>query len=91
VKELKEQGNTPKSFTTEYVHREPERVPESKEQRENHHMKNFNLNQIVNAVTTSNLFIKGGSTVLIVLSIVIVWQLMNHGNAALGAYMLIEK
>lgn len=54
-------------------------------------MKNFNLNQIVNAVTTSNLFIKGGSTVLIALSIVIVWQLMNHGNVALGAYMLIEK
>jgi len=54
-------------------------------------MKNFNLNQIVNAVTTSNLFIKGGSTVLLALSIVIVWQLMNHGNVALGAYMLIEK
>ena len=54
-------------------------------------MKSFNLNQIINSITTSNLFIKGGSTVLIVLSIVIVWQLMNHGNAALGAYMLIEK
>ena len=52
-------------------------------------MKSFN--QIINAVTTSNLFIKGGSVVLIGLSIVIVWQLMNHGNAALGAYMLIEK
>jgi len=54
-------------------------------------MKNFKLNQIINSITTSNLFIKGGSTVLIVLSIVIVWQLMNHGNVALGAYMLIEK
>jgi hypothetical protein len=54
-------------------------------------MKSFSLNQIINSITTSNLFIKGGSTVLIVLSIVIVWQLMNHGNIALGAYMLIEK
>ena len=54
-------------------------------------MKSFNMNQIINSITASNLFIKGGSTVLIVLSIVIVWQLMNHGNAALGAYMLIEK
>ncbi len=54
-------------------------------------MKSFNLNQIINSITTSNLFIKGGSTVLIALSIVIVWQLMHHGNAALGAYMLIEK
>ena len=54
-------------------------------------MKNFSLKQIVSSITTSNLFIKGGSTVLIALSIVIVWQLMNHGNAALGAYMLLEK
>lgn len=54
-------------------------------------MKSFSLNQIVNSITTSSLFIKGGSAVLIALSIVIVWQLMNHGNAALGAYMLIEK
>ncbi len=54
-------------------------------------MKNFNLSQIINSITASKLVIKGGSAVLIVLSIVIVWQLMNHGNIALGAYMLIEK
>lgn len=54
-------------------------------------MKNINFNQIINTVVTSNLFIKGGSAVLIALSIVIVWQLMHHGNIALGAYMLIEK
>jgi hypothetical protein len=54
-------------------------------------MKNFNLTKLINAIITTNLFIKGGSTVLFVLSIVIAWQLMNHGQLALGVYMLIEK
>lgn len=54
-------------------------------------MKSFNLNQIVNAVVTSNIFTKSRPTIIVILSIIIVWQLVQHGNLALGALMFMEK
>ena len=52
-------------------------------------MKNINLNQLVSVITASTTVAKAGSATLFILSLVIVWQLISHGQAALGIYMLI--
>ena len=50
-----------------------------------------NINQIYSAIVTSSIFSKGNSALLIILSIIIIAQLIKHGNAALGIYMFVEK
>ena len=52
-------------------------------------MKNINLNQFVSVITASATVAKAGSTTLFILSLIIVWQLISHGQAALGIYMLL--
>ena len=52
-------------------------------------MKLINLNQFVSVATASSAVAKAGSATLFILSLVIVWQLISHGQAALGIYMLI--
>jgi hypothetical protein len=52
-------------------------------------MKLINLNQFVSVITASATVAKAGSATLFILSLIIVWQLISHGQAALGIYMLI--
>lgn len=52
-------------------------------------MKNINLNQFLSVITASSTVAKTGSATLFVLSLIIVWQLISHGQAALGIYMLL--
>ena len=54
-------------------------------------MKSININQIINTVVASNIFTKSRPTIIIILSIIIVWQLIQHGDLALGALMFLEK
>lgn len=54
-------------------------------------MKSLNINQILNAVITSKLFIKYRAAIVVILSLIIVWRLVRHGEVALGALMFIEK
>lgn len=49
------------------------------------------LTQTIRTINTTNLAMKTGSALLFGLSLVIVYQLVSHGQAALGAYMLIGQ
>ena len=54
-------------------------------------MKTFTtIKQTIKANSTS-FAIKAGAPMLFVLSLVIVYQLVSHGQLALGAYMLISQ
>jgi len=52
-------------------------------------MKNININQFLSVITASATVAKTGSATLFILSLIIVWQLISHGQAALGIYMLL--
>lgn len=49
------------------------------------------LIQAIRTINTTSLAVRTGSTLLFGLSLVIVYQLVCHGQAALGAYMLIGQ
>jgi hypothetical protein len=49
------------------------------------------LIQSIRTINTTSLAVRTGSTLLFGLSLVIVYQLVCHGQAALGAYMLIGQ
>ena len=54
-------------------------------------MKTAKLTQAIREINTAKLAIKAGSTLLFGLSLVIVYQLVCHGQTALGAYMFIGQ
>lgn len=51
-------------------------------------MKNFNPISIIKEIATTGLVLKGGSHLLFCLMLVNVYELLHHGQTALGLYML---
>lgn len=54
-------------------------------------MNDFNLIQAIREVKATHIITGAGSTLLFGLALIIVFELIRHGQTALGAYMLLSQ